>query len=108
MTTIIGTETLYEATDESLAVTIRSTVDPTGDPPEFALSAPGAFAPGTFVPGAWDGSWNATTQEARALTPKIGGSSSLTIDSGNRYSLWVRCSAGSETPVWVVGKIICP
>lgn len=106
MNTIIGTETLYEATSESLTVTITSTADPTGDAPEFALSRYKAPAPGTFYAGDWDGAWSGGS--ATAVTPKIGGAEDLDISSGVKYSLWAKIVAGGETAVWIVGTVICP
>lgn len=112
METVLGTETLYAATAESLELDIFCTVDPTVDDalPAFALSGPSAPAPSTaFENGVWtDAGWDSSTKIARAVTPLIGAAGTLPIVSGQKYSLWAKVTAGAETPVWIVGTIICP
>jgi hypothetical protein len=101
-------ETIYAASKESLNVPLVVSADPTGDVPQFALSAAGASAPGSFVNGAWSGTWDPTTQRVLALTPLIGGAAALVITAGNDYDLWARITAVSEVAVWPVRRIICP
>ena len=98
---------LRAVTVESLEVPIASSVDPTSGTVAFALSAPGAATPGAYSSGQWSGTWSSATGRVTAITPTIGATGSMTIAAGNAYDLWVRVSGvGSETPQWVVGRIV--
>jgi len=100
---------LYAATIESLEVPIETNSDPTGAPPQFCLTSTSASAPGTFSAGSWVGTYNADTQLTTARTPTIGSAGSLTIASGQSYSLWVKVVLGGESAVWIVRPLLrCP
>lgn len=97
--------TLSAQTLESLDATINSSVDPTGTPPEFALVADVPDGSTIWTPGAWVGAW--ANGIVRASTPLIGAGATagFTLTAGARYRVWVRYTAGGETPVQPVGSI---
>ncbi len=100
-----GRVLLYEDTVESLSIDIKTSADPTGTLPQFALSTD-ATQPGTFQIGAWSGSYNSSTQLTTALTPTLGATgATLTIATGTSYTLWAKVTVGSEIAVWSVGTI---
>jgi len=103
-----NTVRLYATTVESLNVTIVTPTDPTGQPPAFALSAPGAATPGSFSDGAWSGNWDAATGRTVAVTPTLGATGTLEIASGSSYQCWARVVIGGEAAVWPVGGITVP
>jgi hypothetical protein len=105
MTATMRKVALSAATVESLELDILCNVDPTGDPPEFALTDIGSYATGStsFVAGAWAATWTAG-QWLTARTGTLG--SSMPIATGDRKWLWVKVAAGAETAVWLCGTVV--
>lgn len=90
--------TIESVTAERLSVVIGTTADPTGTPPQFAVSQ--GTDPGTFVAGTWAGSWNSTTGEAEALTPVLGAGQALAVTQGD-WRLYAKWTVAGESPVRV-------
>jgi hypothetical protein len=74
---------------EPALVTVATTTDPTGTPPDFQLSALTVTTPvGSWVAGTWTTTWAAG--KVTAQTPTIGAAGALVIVEGSRYNLWMR------------------
>ncbi len=109
MTTITADDVIVMAaqTTESLATVVTTSADPTATPPTFALidalSAPTGAT--TWVAGEWSGAWTAGT--VGALTPLIGagGEPGFTLAAGSRVRVWLRYTAGGESPTEPIGSI---
>jgi hypothetical protein len=97
--------TLVESTtNERLTVEVTTRYDPTAANPEFALTTT-ETEPTAWVAGQWYGLWTQATGRIDARTPAIGASQLLDVTAGTDYDLWMRWTAGNETPVRHVGRI---
>lgn len=98
-------KTIESSTNESLAIEVTTSSDPTGTPPEFSIVI--GTNPIVYVPGTWLTTWDATTGAVKALSPRIGTGQPLPIEQGNDYNLYARwdAPATSETPVRLVERI---
>lgn len=95
---------LESTTLEPLIMTVTTTVDPSGTPPEFSITPiditkplddPAAWANGT-----WFGTWDADKGKIQAVTPQLGRApAALETTEGVDYRLWIRWTAGSDQPV---------
>lgn len=92
---------------ESLDATVVSSVDPTGTAPQFALLADGTYPDvGTgWANGAWVGAYSPAGTTARTPLIGAGATAGFTLTAGQRYRVWVKYTAGGETPVQPVGSI---
>lgn len=91
--------TIESTTIERLQVEVTTSSDPTGNPPEFAVST--SSEPGAFANGSWVGSWNTTTGKIMAQTPLLGAGQSLDVADGSTYRLYARWTVGDQTPTTV-------
>lgn len=95
-------QTIESTSAEKIAVDVTTPLDPTGTPPDFAITTT-STEPTTWVAGTWDTTYNATTGVATALTPLVGDGQTIAVQGGTTYDLWVRWSAGGETPIKQAG-----
>ena len=84
--------------DVVMQVEVTTPADPTGDPIEWAFTPAGSTVePSSWTVGAWVGSYaDGKVQAISPLLPSAG--STVTLAEG-RWTVWVRWSVGSETPV---------
>lgn len=96
---------IESASVESVRVKITTRVDPTGNAVEFSVTTGRRADPGTWVAGTWDTTWNLESGRVEALSPTIGTAGDLAVAADTSYDLWIRWTAGSETPVKRVGSL---
>lgn len=97
--------TIESTTKEKLPFTVTAPGDPTGNPPQFALTTTTTQPTWPGVAGEWVGSWSTTTGTAEALTPLIGAGQALDVTPGVDYDLWIRPTVGTEQPVLLADRI---
>jgi len=98
--------TIYSAEAVSITVPVLVDVNPTGTPPQFALSASDANVPGAFSVGAWLGTY--ASGKAKAASPTVGGAGTLAILADNTYRLWCKVLVAGETYCEPIATILCP
>jgi len=87
-------------TSEKIDVTIRTSSDPTGALPEFAVGE--GTSPSGFVAGSWAGAWDATSGEIQAVTPLVGLGQVLDLTQRGTWRLWAKWTVDLEDPVRLV------
>lgn len=93
------------STVEKLRATVYTTADPTGGAVEWQLTAVGSKpASDGWDAGAWDGSYNADNDRATAVSPLV--VATLGATTGARYTVWIRWTAGAETPERIAGELL--
>lgn len=87
---------------ERIALPVITTGDPTGSPPQHALTtSPSSSAVPTWTPGSWDpnSSWDPKTGQIWALTAKTGAGQTLDVPAEGDYYLHTRWTVDDEAPV---------
>ncbi len=88
---------------EVVPVVVTASDDPTGGAVTFSFVATSATDASAFVAGSWSGSYNATTNEATALTPTLpAAGATKTLAEGN-WKMYCKFIVSSETVIQLVG-----
>ncbi len=99
----------YEAQSgsvEVVPVVVTAAADPTGGAVTFSFTLEGSTSPvSTFTAGTWSGSYNATTNEATALTPTLPAAAATVTLTVGRYVMRAKFIVSSETVIDVVGVL---
>lgn len=106
MKSSLGRVDLVAATVESLQADVYCSINPTGTPPAFALTAVGSYpsVSTTWTAGAWADTYGVDGWTV-ARTPTLGVAGSIALAAGDRRWLFVKVAVGSETAVWLVGTV---
>ncbi len=96
---------LESTTSEKVPGTVKTSADPTGALPEFALTTVNTEPTWPGTDGEWDGTWSATTREIDMLSPLVGDGAALDVAGGTDFDLWVRWTVGTETPAKLVDRL---
>lgn len=95
---------IESTTLERLVVTVTTTDDPTGSPPDFAVTPITDTDPSAWVAGTWFGGWDSTNGTIEAVSPQVGRApAGLELTEGSNVRLWIRWTAGADQPVRDVG-----
>lgn len=91
---------LPSTTNERVAVPITTTGDPTGNPPEFALTSTKDSTGAQWEAGTWDpnSSWDPNTGQIWALTARMGENQALDVTAEGDYWLHSRWTIDDEDP----------
>jgi hypothetical protein len=89
-------QTVQRSADVVMQVEVSTPADPTGDPIEWAFTQGGA-QPTSWTVGAWVGSY--ASGKVQAISPLLPSATSTVTLAPGRWTVWVRWSVGSETPV---------
>ena len=84
--------------DVVMQVEVTTVADPTSSPIEWAFSPAGSTVePSSWTVGAWVGSY--AGGKVQAISPLLPSATSTVTLAEGRWTVWVRWSVGSETPV---------
>ncbi len=90
---------------EVVPVVVTAAADPTGGAVTFSFVATTVTDAAAFVAGSWSGSYNATTNEATALTPTLPDAAATQELAEGKWQIYCKFIVSSETVVQLVGVL---